>query len=270
MASRARLLVIASICILVASSSGAILSSTGTASEPFSAQHINLAKWELTLPVNAKGHLSGEAVVKRPARLSPPWLTRQPDGGLLFWAPSGGATTAHSLHSRTELVSMSHFVAGQPGHRLTATVVVEQLPSVSHTVILGQIHGEGTYSAAAFVFLEIRGNSLRLSVESKPKPKGSIGPSDGEITSHYSLLQGVSLGREFTYVIATKRGSLSITTQFGSASHPKGSAVSVSVPLPNEWRGDPVRFSAGDYEQDDAASSKTGGGRVIFYDLATS
>jgi hypothetical protein len=266
--SRAPLFAIASICVVLGSCANAFLwSLPGGASDP---KPINLRDWELTLPVNTKGHLSGKAAVKRPAKLSPPWLTRQSDGGLLFWAPAGGATTPHSLHSRTELVSMRHFAAGEPGHELRASVVVKRLPSVSQTVIIGQVHGEGTYSAAAFMFLEIRSDSLRLSVESKPKPKGSLGPADGEVTTHYSLLKHVALDREFTYVIATTQDSVSVTTRFGSAAHPKGSAVSVSVPVPADWLGDAVRFSAGDYEQDDTSHANTGGGRVIFYNLAAS
>jgi hypothetical protein len=65
--------------------------------------NIDLNQWQLTLPVNSAGQLSGKAAVERPATLVAPWLTRMADGGLSFWAPAGGATTPHSLHSRTEL-----------------------------------------------------------------------------------------------------------------------------------------------------------------------
>ena len=39
------------------------------------------------------------------------------------------------------------------------------------------------------------------------------------------------------------------------------------MPVPSGWMGDAIRFTAGDYEQDDAASSHTGGGRIAFYAL---
>ncbi len=232
-----------------------------------SATPIDLNHWQLTLPVNSAGHLSGKAAVQVPASLSPPWLTRQADGSLLFWAPAGGATTPHSLHSRTELQSLSGFPAGQAGHRLTASVVVEQLPMVSRKIVIGQIHGDGTYSAAPFVLLEIRGENLEVSVESKPKLQGSKGPSDGEVTTDHPLLTGVALGQAFTYSITTTSDAMTISTGFGSAAQPYGAPVSVSVAVPSDWKGDEVRFSAGDYQQDDA-SSTTGGGRVAFYSLA--
>jgi hypothetical protein len=232
-----------------------------------SATPIHLGEWQLTLPVNSAGHLSGKAAVVVPAALTPPWLSRQTDGGLLFWAPAGGAHTPHSLHSRTELQSLTGFPAGQAGHRLTASVVVEQLPTVSRTIIIGQIHGDGHYSAAPFVLLEIRGDNLEVSVESKPKLQGSTGPSYGEVTTQYPLLSGVALGQEFSYSITTTSDQMTIMTEFGSAAQPYGAPVSVSVAVPSDWKGDEVRFSAGDYQQD-VASSTIGGGRVVFYALA--
>jgi hypothetical protein len=228
---------------------------------------VSLGGWQLTLPVNSGGELSGKAAVVRPAGLSPPWLTREPDGGLRFWAPTGGATTPHSLHSRTELDFLTGFLAGEAGHSMTASVVVEQLPPVSQTVVIGQIHGYGPYSAAPFVLLELRGDALRVGVEDKPKMEGSTGPSDGEVTTVYPLLSNVALNREFTYTISAMRDSISITTEFRSAADPEGSPVSVSVPIPPDWMNHDVRFSAGDYEQDVASSSTTGGGTVIFYAL---
>ena len=146
-------------------------------------------------------------------------------------------------------------------------MVVEQLPSVSQTIVIGQLHGDGAFSAAPFVLLELRGRALLVAVESKPKLEGSIGPSNGEVTTEYQLLSDVALGQEFTYSLNTGKGTITIATRFGSASQPSGAPVTISVPVPPDWMGDEVRFSAGDYEQDDASSSKTGGGVVVFYTL---
>ena len=68
-----------------------------------------LAGWKLTLPTVGK---NGNAAMVNPARVSPPWLTTDAGGNLVFWAPVGGATTAHSEHARTELDSLQDFPAG--------------------------------------------------------------------------------------------------------------------------------------------------------------
>jgi Alginate lyase len=90
------------------------------------------------------------------------------------------------------------------------------------------------------------------------------------VTTDYPLLLGVALGQEFSYRITTLSGAITITAEFGTAADPNGSPESVTVAVPADWRGDEVRFSAGDYEQDDASSATTGGGKVVFDTLAAS
>jgi hypothetical protein len=233
-----------------------------------STQRIQLNKWALVLPVNSLGQLSGEAEELRPAVIVSPWLTRQGNGGLTFWAPAGGATTPHSLHSRTELQSLTSFTVGGPGHVLMATLSVQQLPRVSGSIIIGQIHGAGTDSAAPFLFVEVKGRDLGVAVESMPKLEGSKGPAGGEVTTHYQLLGGIRLGQTFTYDIVTRRAVIVVSATKNGNGNSGHSFASVSVPVPMAWRHKSVRFSAGDYEQDDAASSKMGGGRVTFYALS--
>jgi hypothetical protein len=232
-----------------------------------SPESINLGDWALTLPVNSAGHLSGKAASLRPARLTPKWLTRQSDGSLGFYAPSRGATTSHSLHTRTELVAVKSFAAGTPGHRLIATLAAKELPTATKTIIVGQIHGYGKYRAAPFVLLELRGKTLELDVESKPKLKGSKGPSDGEVTKRYVLMSGITLGQTFTYSITTEHDALRVTTSVGTG-HTRPHSISASVP--KAWKGLPVNFHAGDYGQDNAETSTAGGSEVIFSALAYS
>jgi hypothetical protein len=230
-----------------------------TSSKPFT-----LSGWELSLPVNSSGHLSGKAAAKLPAKLTPPWLSRQPDGGLRFFAPSRGATTSHSFHTRTELVWLKRFPAGNAGHYLTATLVAEELPAVTHRVVIGQIHGTEKYSAAPFVLLELRGTTLVVSIESKPKLEGSKGPSNGAVVTDYDLMSGVGVGKEFTYTITAARNNIRVTASFGAGG---GSAHSVTAPVPAAWKGRPVTFHAGAYGQDNAASATSGGSAVVFYAL---
>ena len=232
------------------------------------AQPIDLSRWQLILPVNSAGEMTGNsAAVDHPARLISPWLTDQSDGSLLFWAPAGGATTGHSLHSRTELDFLSAFSAGQGTHSLNGTVVVEQLPAVSHDIVIGQIHGSGAYSAAPFVLLSFDGSELTAAVEDKPKLEGSTGPSDGEVTTTYPILDGLALDQPLAYTITASGTEMTISAELYTASGAKERSGSVSVAIPSAWTGLPINFDAGDYEQDDAATSHAGGGKIAFYAL---
>jgi hypothetical protein len=104
---------------------------------PLPALRINLAGWKLSIPeVNDKG----DATTLQPAALKAPWLTPTPDGGLMFWAPTSGATTKNSDHPRTELDSLTNFKAGEGAHTLTASVTPLQVPQDGGGVILDQIH----------------------------------------------------------------------------------------------------------------------------------
>ena len=65
---------------------------------------------------------------RRPGLVAPPYLTTDPAGALVFWAPVAGATTKHSDHARTELNSLTNFTAGTERHSLTASVDREPGP----------------------------------------------------------------------------------------------------------------------------------------------
>ncbi|MFI9273399.1 polysaccharide lyase family 7 protein [Kitasatospora sp. NPDC052896] len=236
-----------------------------------SAEPIDLSRWQLILPVDKNGEASGDdAAVVRPARPTAPWLTQQPDGSLRFWAPAGGATTGHSLHSRTELDSLTDFPVGQGQHVLSATLIVQQLPQQSQDITIGQVHGYGsTYSAAPFVLLSFNGSRLVLAVESKPKLQGSVGPSDGATTSSQTVLDGLAPGQPLAYTMTVDGARLTVDATLYTTTGAVQHSGSVSVALPPAWNGIPVTFDAGDYEQDDAASSHSGGGQVTFLRLNT-
>lgn len=242
----------------------------GAPDQVLTAQPIDLAQWQLILPVSSSGASSGtDAAVEHPAGLDSPWLTRQSNGSLLFWAPAAGATTGHSLHARTELDFLSAFTAGSGDHSLTATVVAEQLPTQSHDIVIGQLHGSGsTYSAAPFVELEFNGSKLTAAVESKPKLQGSLTAPNGEVTSTYTVLTGLALGDPVAYTITADGDELTFTAELYSRSGAKEENGSVSVAIPSAWKGVPVNFDAGDYEQDDASAAPSGGGKIAFYRLS--
>ncbi|MEU8516018.1 polysaccharide lyase family 7 protein [Kitasatospora sp. NPDC048722] len=230
---------------------------------------VDLSAWTLVLPTAKPGDPS-VAEQLTPARLTDPYLTQGPGGRLDFWAPAGGATTAHSLHSRTELSAPRRFAPGTACHHLTESLAITRLPDVSHKITVGQLHGAGADEAAPFVMLAVQGDSVDVAMETVPKPQGSVGSAPaGEKILKYHLLSGVRLGTPFGYTIADN-GNGSLTFAGDCAGTPGCQASPpVTAPVPPAWTGRSVHFMAGDYEQDDAATSHTGGGRLTCYALTT-
>jgi hypothetical protein len=229
---------------------------------------VDLSAWALVLPTAKPGDPS-VAEQLTPARLTDPYLTQGPGGSLAFWAPAGGATTAHSLHSRTELSAARKFTPGTACHQLSETLSVGQLPDASHEITIGQVHGADADEAAPFVMLAVQDDSVGVTMETVPKREGSVGPAPaGEKILKYHLLSGVRLGTAFGYTI-TDNGNGTLTFAGDCAGAPGCQAAApVTAPVPTAWTGHTVHFMAGDYEQDDAATSHTGGGRLTCYALS--
>ena len=177
------------------------------------------------------------------------------DGGLTLWAPVGGVTTPNSSHTRTELDSLSPFVAGVGKHVLTASVTVAQLPRAKPDVIIGQIHGSDTSSSVPFVMLhDVNG---KIDVVVKQKQSGSEGTT-------VPLLHDVPLDTPFTYSISDDgNGTLTFTATEGDHT------ASGTAALPAAFRGARVRFQAGDYQRAESTSSggSDDGARLTFHTL---
>ncbi|HEY4005865.1 MAG TPA: polysaccharide lyase family 7 protein [Pseudonocardia sp.] len=225
----------------------------------------NLAGWKLTIPeVSDKGTA---ASVDDLGRGAPPWMIRDSDGSLRFWAPVAGATTPNSQHARTELVSLTTFTAGTARHTLRASVSVGQVPSAKPDVIIGQVHGAGNIRSVSFVMLHYDGGTIRAVVKQTQSGPNSL---------KYPLISGVPLGARFDYAIsAIDANSIVCTATYGSNSR------TATIPIPHVFDGATVRFQAGDYQQADSKAAhstgsvtKRGGGskaedgaRVTFYSL---
>ncbi|MDH6126471.1 polysaccharide lyase family 7 protein [Kitasatospora sp. GP82] len=220
------------------------------------AAQVSLAGWDLILPVGASGESSGNhARILRPAALRSPYLTRESDGSLNFWAPSVGATTMTSAHPRTELVGRFGWTVGRAKHTLSATLSVGQVPGSSRDVIIGQIHGAGEDSAIPVAMLHYDGGDIRVTVK-----------QDADHATVYRLLGGVPLGTAFGYTLSDNGdGTLTFTARTGS-----GGAVRRTVPVPSAYRNLAVRFSAGGYEQATEALPYGDGARVVFTRLSAS
>lgn len=211
---------------------------------------IDLAGWKLTLPdANAKGG----AATLNPAAATPPWLTRDGDGGLTFWAPVKGATTEHSTHPRTELDSLTGFTAGNSGsHSLQATLAVAQVPPDTKDIIVGQIHGSDAISSIAFVMLHYQDGGIHAVVKQKLE-------RGGPALQDYPLIDRVALGQRFDFTI-TDNGDGSMVFSASSS----GVTKQATAPVPAAFAGQPVRFQIGDYQQsnEDPTGNGPGGGKV--------
>jgi hypothetical protein len=213
---------------------------------------LTLAGWKLTLPVAGR---KGDAATVHPAAVSPPWLQADGRGGVTLWAPVAGVTTPNSGHTRTELDSLSPFLAGVGKHLLTASVTVAQLPRARPDVIIGQIHGSDAISSVPFVMLHDDGGTIDVVV--KQQRSGAAG-------TQVPLRTGVPLGTPFTFSISDDgNGTLTFTATAN------GHTASGTAPVPAAFAGAPVRFQAGDYQQADSASGGPAddGARLTFHAL---
>jgi hypothetical protein len=223
------------------------------------ASGVSLAGWNLTLPVNAEGQPEGDAKELVPARLDPPYLTRGKDGSLVFYAPSVGARTPDSEHARTELVATSDFTVGKAGtHILTATLSVQQTPSDTHLIVIGQIHGAGSRSSVPWVLVQYDSATKTISCVVERSVKGTKPKLP---VLDIRLLTDVPLGGTFRYSIAIGPASLS-----ASASYDGRVDVVSDIRIPAAFSGMPVRFQAGDYQQD-GTPEEGSAGRVTFFGL---
>jgi hypothetical protein len=243
----------------VLTAAGALtLAATGgpalAAPAPAAAKAVSLSGWKLTLPVDSSGCQCGSATEVNPAAVTPPWLVRNANGSLTFWAPTKGAHTPNSLHPRTELVDLSDFTAGSGTHTLSATFSIQKLPS-ANDIMIGQIHGGGSSSSIPLVMLHYRGGSIVVVTRKSPTVAGS---------TTATVLTGVPLDAAFSYTIEQSGSKFLISATFGSKT---GHAT---VPVPSSFKGMDVRFQAGDYQQTDANQSSTDGGRLTVTALSAS
>jgi hypothetical protein len=203
---------------------------------PAPGRSIDLTGWKLVLPEVGP---TGDAASITPAVVFPPWLVRQPDGTLRFWAPVCGASTPNSEHPRTELNSLTNFTAATSGRRtLAASVAVSQVPAAGGEVIIGQIHGAQNISSVPFVMLRYGAGQVWVVVK-----KGQ----SGSASAKFPLLGGVQLGGWFDYLISDNGdGTLTVAASHGVDNQ------HVTVPIPAPFVGATVRFQAGAYQQGDA------------------
>jgi hypothetical protein len=221
-----------------------------TTPSPVSSGPVSLAGWKLTIP---EASAKGSAVNITPAVNRAPWLGRDGNGGLKFWAPVAGETTPNSKHARTELDSLHNFTAGQGHNVLSGNLTLSQAPKDGGDVIVGQLHGAEDISSSSFVMLHWDNGTLRAAVKQVLK---------GPTSNSYPLLTGVPLGSTFSYTISDLgNGNVTISVNWN------GKSGSKTVPIPSVFRGQTVRFQAGAYQQGETSSGSTDGARLTFHSL---
>lgn len=257
---RRRLALAVCVIALLSAGLGVVVASTGehhpagppgaspSPRTPEAGGSVDLAGWKLSIP---EENDDGDATSIEPATTKAPWLSRAPDGGLMFWAPTSGATTKNSEHPRTELQSLTYFKAGSGPHTLTASLTLLQLPQDGRGIILGQIHGADDISSVPYVMLRIQKNQLRVVVKQV---------QDGDDLINYPLLNNVGLNSPISYTIADLGNG---TMSFSATNN--GITSQATAPIPAEFHDATVRFQAGDYQQANASAGPQDGGRVIFH-----
>jgi Alginate lyase len=247
------------VCLLVLAVCAAAACSTTSAPPPAppssTAPVPALAGWKLTLPTADD---DGDAASVDPARVTPPYLTTDAAGALVFWAPVQGATTKNSDHARTELNNLTTFAAGTARHELKASVTVDQVPTGTPDVIIAQIHGADDLKAVPYVMLHWRDGELRVVVKQE---------RTGNAAKDYPLTS-VPLGTRFDVGIADNGdGTMTFTAGVD------GDTPEATAPVPPAFSGATVRFQAGAYQQAESAGATAApddGAKVTFSTLTAS
>lgn len=154
---------------------------------------IDFSQWKLTLPVDNVGGFDGVAREVKPLTADfdyPPYYEKVSDG-IIFSAPTDGATTSGSHYPRCELREMINGKEAAwrpklPG-KLACTLKVLEVPTRSDNkpgrIVIGQIHGKSNelcrlyYDKGQLYFYDDKAGS------SKKETKFVLKDADGNFTS---------------------------------------------------------------------------------------
>src|SRR3989338_6033923 len=171
-----------------------------------------MENWNITIPVDAQGGVSGPPLTIPPAQLSGPYgysnrpsFYTEADGAMTFWAPLNGTTAGGSNSPRSELremlappsttVNWDSFGKA----KLDAQVRVMQVPP-DGIVIVGQVHG---YNAAPLVMVYYRFNPITQTGRLMAKLQGL--PVQGPPFWQHIIADNIKLGQAFSYKINVER-----------------------------------------------------------------
>lgn len=223
-----------------------------------------LENWSLTVPSDADGTVTGDALTLKAHQLSgnsgyqSPWFYTESDGTMTFWTPLNGATVGGSSSPRSELREMLDPSTVFSTSILDAQVRVLQVPS-DGKVIVGQVHG---YSAPPLVMVYYQYDELIGT--GKIVGKFQFYPEQGPPYYKVTLASDIALGERYSYQIkVTHNGKHGIAWASVNNGQP------ARMDIPHEWDDKGLYFKAGAYLHMHGDSADEGA-RVKFYRLATS
>jgi hypothetical protein len=224
--------------------------------------NFDLSNWKITLPVDANGGLSGNAMeVKNLSTYqNSKYFYTAADGAMTFVAAVDGATTSGSSYARSELREMNGTANAawdlKTGGFMSATLEVDAAPirdGMGGRIIVGQIHGQDD----ELVRLYWENGKLYFAND-------QAGSNNSETKFYFVNASGqqpsVSLDERFSYTINAKGDTLEVTV-FADGQVYKSVSTINSV-----WQSDKFYFKAGAY----LGANETNGsgyGQTSFYAL---
>jgi len=228
-------------------------------------QVLDLSHWTLTIPIDASNGTTGKAVTITTASLLAGYTSSyfyvSADTGVVFWSPVNGATTSGSTHPRSELREVLKptdnsvdWYWNTPS-KLSAVLAVNEVPTDTGKVVVGQIHGYSVDVPMVLIFYNYNTTTKTATVYA-----GVHNASDTQ-AKDYTLATNIALNQRFSY-------ELDVTAQ-AKLNMYVNNATPVVVSIDSSWNGASLYYKAGNYVQDHG-SSLTDGGQVTFYQLSAS
>lgn len=173
-----------------------------------------------------------------------------PKGSVIFWVPSGFASTPNSHYPRVELRAKRDFtLGGSFDITQSGDVYILQNPQ-TRSIIFAQIHGD---KAGGSELLKLRWNNGSLEAGTKEH----YGAPERRTT----LLTGVELGQKISYTINAQSMGVGMNLQIEVSAGGRESKQIFEFPA-SGWSGVALYFKAGNYNQ---SSSPDGGTAIVAY-----
>lgn len=226
-------------------------------------KNFDLSHWKLTLPVASDGSTSGKAATISTAKLTSgyvsPWFyTDGVDGQMSFWSPVVGATTSGSPYTRSELREMLNPNDDSVNWNLDgesildARASVQQVPSASGRVVVGQIHGYTDGPLIKITYMHDFGTGLGTLVAQLNATPSATSAID------FVLATNLHLGDDFTYRIDVLNHTVTVSSETGASN---------TWVIDPSWNTSTLYFKAGAYTIAQGTNS-TDGSAVSFSRLA--
>jgi hypothetical protein len=238
--------------IAVSPFSGAASSATSSPTTPGSPttarspnELFNLSQWNLVLPIESAGATDGANGTGNSAEtidsselidgFTDPYFRLNSQSQLVFTAPSNGATTTTSSHTRSELhenytgpnAATDGCWLSSLGGTLQATAVVNAVSVNSNEATIGQIHGDGS---AAFVLLMYEPATQEVVLTTFASPTDTA-------QTETLIESDVALTQTLDYQLSFRNGVITATVN----------GISVTQTAGTGWDNYPVRFDLGAY-----------------------